>query len=331
MMLEICFWAQNLSSYEATEEAIRKIYGVNINDDLIRKVTNLLGSKIYENDTINANSYIQKLEKGQIVYPDKKSIDILYVEIDGAALNTRIANKDDSTWRENKLCMVFNSEDIRWWHIKKTGELTHKINRREYISFIGPSKEFKKYIYYIAMKNGLPKAKNIVILSDGATWIRNIKEDLFPEGQQILDFFHLSEHLSDFAKIYFNNNENKYQPWVEECKLKFKNGQHEKVISEIRNIKNKTSIKEAENLYTYLENNRNNINYKQYLDNNYFIGSGAIESGNKIVLQRRLKGPGMRWNPETAQAMLTLKSKYQSGLWYSEVIVPIKKFYGVDH
>jgi hypothetical protein len=62
------------------------------------------------------------------------------------------------------------------------------------------------------------------------------------------------------------------------------------------------------NLYVYTTNNLNNIDYKTYESKGYFIGSGAIESGNKIILQDRLKRAGMRWNTETAQAMLTLKT-----------------------
>jgi hypothetical protein len=56
-----------------------------------------------------------------------------------------------------------------------------------------------------------------------------------------------------------------------------------------------------------------------YEQKGYFIGSGAIESGNKIVLQQRLKQAGMRWNVETAQNILKLKAKTESGLWHTDV------------
>jgi len=73
-------------------------------------------------------------------------------------------------------------------------------------------------------------------------------------------------------------------------------------------------------LYKYIYNNQNNIDYPAYKAKGYFIGSGAIESGNKVVLQSRLKQAGMRWDPTTAQYMLSLKAKEKSGLWYSYVI-----------
>ena len=47
-----------------------------------------------------------------------------------------------------------------------------------------------------------------------------------------------------------------------------------------------------------------------------------IESGNKLILQDRLKRAGMRWNTATAQAMLTLKTKVESCIWFRDVEQP---------
>jgi len=58
---------------------------------------------------------------------------------------------------------------------------------------------------------------------------------------------------------------------------------------------------------------------RSYEHKGYFIGSGAMESGNKVVMQQRLKQAGMRWNVETAQNLLTLKSKAESGFWNRDV------------
>ena len=80
------------------------------------------------------------------------------------------------------------------------------------------------------------------------------------------------------------------------------------------------------NIYGYIENNLNSIDYAAYLKKGYFIGSGAVESGNKIILQRRLKQSGMRWNTKTAQSLLTLVSKEESGLWGLDVLGAILDF-----
>ena len=76
------------------------------------------------------------------------------------------------------------------------------------------------------------------------------------------------------------------------------------------------------NLFGYLTNNIKHIDYAEYERKGYFIGSGAIESGNKLILQDRLKRSGMRWNTSTAQAMLTLKTKAESDIWFRDVEYP---------
>jgi hypothetical protein len=60
-----------------------------------------------------------------------------------------------------------------------------------------------------------------------------------------------------------------------------------------------------------------NLGYKE---KGYYVGSGAIESGNKVVLQKRLKLAGMRWNELPAQYLLSLRAKYESGLWLESVV-----------
>ena len=74
------------------------------------------------------------------------------------------------------------------------------------------------------------------------------------------------------------------------------------------------------NLYTYIVNNINKIEYKEYNEKGYYVGSGAIESGNKVVLQKRLKLAGMRWDDLTAQYLLSLRAKCESDLWHPCVV-----------
>ena len=45
------------------------------------------------------------------------------------------------------------------------------------------------------------------------------------------------------------------------------------------------------------------------------MGSGAVESANRYVMQNRMKLPGMRWTKDGAQRMLALKAKFESSLW----------------
>jgi hypothetical protein len=178
------------------------------------------------------------------------------------------------------------------------------------------------YILACALRGGYGRYKETVILSDGATWIRNMVEEIFPDAQQILDYFHLCENVNTYAKYLFNMDESKYKTWAKDICKQLKASNYQLVLKELEPIKEKTPEGCPVNLYGYISNNKKNINYAAYQEKGYFIGSGAIESGNKIILQDRLKRAGMRWNTVTAQAMLTLKAKAESDLWYADVEKP---------
>lgn len=322
-MLKIAYWAQNQSSYQRAEEAISEALHFFINDDTIRSVTNFVGGLIFRNDCARADEAFQALECGKLDYPE--SIDgVIYIQTDGAALNTRAKDESGSSWRENKLGEVFTSKDIRYWTNHK-GERQHQILRKEYISYVGSVAEFKKHLLACALRNGYGRFKQAIVLSDGATWIRNMVEEVFPDAQQILDYFHLCENVHTFSKALFNMDEAKYLPWAKNICTKLRASQYELVLQELEPLKDKKLPGCAVNLYGYISNNIRNIDYAAYEKKGYFIGSGAIESGNKLILQDRLKRAGMRWNTTTAQAMLTLKTKAESNIWFHDVEQPFIK------
>lgn len=318
-MLKIAFWAQNQLSYQRAEEAIYEIMKIKINDDTIRAVTDFVGKVIFENDCKKAEHSISMLDSGNLNFPKDRD-GVLYIQTDGAAINTRAQDKNGSTWRENKLGEVFSSKNIRYWTDHK-GKRQHQILEKEYISYIGPASEFKKHLFALALRNGYGHYKETVIISDGATWIRNIVEELFPDAQHILDYFHLCENVNTFAKHLFKMDESRHRPWAQEICSKLKNGEYQCVLNELEAVE-RTPNNSPVNLYGYIKNNIKNIDYAAYEKKGYFIGSGAIESGNKIILQDRLKRAGMRWNPKTAQSILTLKSKVESKVWKHDVEIP---------
>lgn len=322
VMLNVSIWAQGQSSYQEAEEAIMRAHKIKINDDTIRQVTNYIGNIVFQEDCKKADTAFGLLNSGKLRFPAQKKKGVLYIEADGAALNTRIKDENGSSWRENKLGIVFSSDNIYTWTDKK-GEAQRQINKREYVTYIGGVSEFKKHLFSCALKNGYGEYGKTVLISDGATWIRNMREELFPDAQQILDYYHLCENVNTYAKHLFGAEQSLYSAWANEMCALLKASEWVKVLDDVEGRK-KPSLCPVD-LYGYIKNNIANIDYKHYLAEGYFIGSGAIESGNKSVLQQRLKQAGMRWNTQTAQCLLTLRAKYKSGLWVQEVQRPVLK------
>jgi hypothetical protein len=283
-------------------------------------VTNFVGGVVFKNDCVKAEEAIRLLDSGNLGASRNRE-GALYIQADGAALNTRIKDNDGSTWRENKLGEVFSEKDIRFWTNGK-GKRQRQIMSKEYVSYVGSASEFKKHLFAAALRRGYGDFKETVFLSDGATWIRNMVKELFPDAHHILDFYHLCENVNTFAKHIFDMDESKYRPWAKDVCDALKTSEHKRVLAELAQFKNRSPANCPVDLHGYISNNASNINYKFYENQGWFIGSGAIESGNKLVLQDRLKRAGMRWNVKTAQAMLTLKAKAESNLWFSDVEKP---------
>ena len=322
VMLNTAYWAQSQSSYQEAEDSILRAYQLKINDDTIRQVTNYIGNLVFQEDCKQAEAAFANLNSGKMRFPEKKKQGVLYIEADGAALNTRSKNEDGSSWRDNKLGIVFSSDNIYTW-TNQRGEKQRQINKREYVSYIGSVSDFKKHLFSCALKNGYGKYEKTILISDGAAWIRNMREELFPDAQQILDYYHLCENVNTYAKYLFGSEPSQYADWASEICALLKASKWNQVLRDLK--RRKKPLHCSVDLYCYINNNISNIDYAQYLEKGYFIGSGAIESGNKSVLQQRLKQAGMRWNTQTAQYLLTLRTKYKSALWIQEVERPVLK------
>ena len=143
MMAEVAFWGQSQASFKFASIMLKKAYRINISSETVRAVTDYVGKLVFNEDTRKANDGYEKIS--QMKYAKDKS-GVLYIQADGAALNTRTKNQEGSTWRENKLGMVFSSDHIRKT-INKKGESVSKIEKKEYTSYVGSAQEFKKHLF----------------------------------------------------------------------------------------------------------------------------------------------------------------------------------------
>ncbi len=322
VMLECAYWAQNQVSFDRAEENLMRTRGLFVNDDTIRLATNYIGQAVYDADCRRAREIWEHFETRPFAARRKRK-GTLFLEIDGATINTRIKDKDGSSWRENKLAIFFSSDNIHTAR-DKNGDCRRTILKREYISLIGPVGEFKKHVLRGAIDNGYPEYERLVIITDGAEWIAGMVDELFGvDGESvihILDFYHLCENVYSYAKAKFKMDETKFRPWAEKVCDLLKSGKGADVLQMVSETE---TYENTVNLHHYITMHLEHINYPEYLAAGLFVGSGAIESSNKKIVQARLKQAGMRWNVQSAQNMVSLIAKYESGLWERDVVRPI--------
>jgi len=304
--LEAAYFAQNQMSFERAQEVIKRVYAIEINRETIREIAEDAGTKVFMNDSSQAEGLLLNI---QHIEAAKKVTGTVYIMPDGAAVNTRVEDENGSTWRENKTAIAFSSKDM----IKRK-DGGNIIVRKEIAPLIGTSEEFKKHALRAAVAAGYGKYTETVVIGDGAAWIRNMCDDIFPDAVQILDLFHLKENIYKFAKHIAKDNAEMVR-WAENVIDKIEN--HYAVDEALACIPVIENLSDGvPNLKAYIDNNRMRINYPLYRKKGFFVGSGAIESTNKTIVQQRLKRAGMRWSVSGAQALLTLRAKDESDKWF---------------
>ena len=313
------------SSYEDAAERLKEY---KVGADQARRVTDYVGNIIEQHDKAEIKSriegYLPKQCRAARRGRRPSNGYTLYLEMDGAFFNTRGRNKEGSSYKEMKLGIAFTSSDLV---LGKDGH--YHIGKREYLSTNEGVDAFREVILALAIANGLYDASRVVILSDGAPWITNIWEKYFPFAIRILDLYHLKEKVGKFSYQIFRGKkkEQKRIEWVKMTNRLLEEGKWRDVLSS----KEVFAYKDAQvnssagevNLYKYIYDNRDFIDYSRYKEEGLFVGSGAIESGNKNVMQKRLKLSGMRWKISRAQAIMALRRKLMSTDLWEKVVVPL--------
>jgi hypothetical protein len=166
---------------------------------------------------------------------------------------------------------------------------------------------------------GVAQADVVIGLTDGGNGLEDCLIDamggLAREMVFILDFWHVTEHLQEFANLFLADEAQRRKQMAAWChRLKHAGGQAVLKILESLNLARATpALRENHRqLLGYFRSNLHRMNYPQYVANGWHIGSGKIESACKSVVGGRLKGPGMRWHEPGTTDLCQLRSLYKS-------------------
>jgi hypothetical protein len=154
-------------------------------------------------------------------------------------------------------------------------------------------------------------------VGDGARWIANQVEEQFgTNGTYLIDFYHLCDYLSAAASSCVPNKEKR---WMDEQKIRLKQGEMQKVLSELRKYDEPLDVPEEEapvrKCKRYMENRPDQLDYKGAIEQDLPIGSGEVESAHRYVVQKRLKLAGAAWKFDNADNMLALRVLRANNEW----------------
>ena len=148
----------------------------------------------------------------------------------------------------------------------------------------------------------------VVIVGDGAAWIWN-RASMFVRRCEILDFWHALEHAWEFAQLRYGEGSAQADRWVHPIAEDLRAGKVQDVVARLKRVRPKTpELRESlQVLIRYYSENAGRMRYDEYLQLGYGIGSGAVESAHKQVVQARFRQAGMRWSETGARRLLTLR------------------------
>jgi hypothetical protein len=166
---------------------------------------------------------------------------------------------------------------------------------------------FRPQFTDFAIQNGMPGAGQVVFLSDGALWLRNMQMSLCPTAISIVDFYHAAEHLDDVISTLRFHCPEKRDVFADKCSSLLELGDIGQLTTLIRSKTNQSNEKTVEQELAYFERNTDRMRYGLFRAAGLFIGSGVMEAACKTIVGKRLKNAGMHWSKKNAKGVIALR------------------------
>lgn len=164
-------------------------------------------------------------------------------------------------------------------------------------------------------RRGVAQAHKGAAVSDGAEWIVDFVQGHRADAVRILDFAHAAQYLAQIGQMAQEAGVPLAPSWREEQWHALKHEGPSAVLKEVQRLHTLAPSQQMSEKVSYLCKREGQMQYPQYQADGWPIGSGMAESGNKLVLQARLKGAGMHWDRRRVNGMLVLRTTLCSHRW----------------
>lgn len=300
-------------SFEEGAELLGELAGVRVNAKQVERTAEALGREI-------ATDERQRLEP----IANDQIPPTLYLGMDGTGVPMRAAElagrqgkqpDGSSKTREVKLCTVWSAEgrDAQGTPVRDEGSITYSAAIESAASRDTdtiPSR-FAQRVLREAIRRGFERAARQVVLGDGAAWIWKLADEYLPNAIQIVDRFHVKQHLSDVAKVVYGPGSDLATQWARQRHEELDAGQIDKIIAAL--ALHAKGCQVAGQCIDYLQNNRARMRYHEFRAQGLCTSTGVVEAGCKLAIGTRLKRAGMHWTLSGANAIIALRCCKLSG------------------
>ncbi|GAC1459470.1 MAG: hypothetical protein PVSMB4_18760 [Ktedonobacterales bacterium] len=165
-------------------------------------------------------------------------------------------------------------------------------------------------------RRGVERAGQVAAVVDGAVWCQTFLDLHAPTAVRILDFPHAASYVDGIGQT--TGPAGPLLDALERTKLcrTLKQDGPADVLTRLRTVVADAGTPgETSTQLAYLEQRQAQLAYPAFQAADWPIGSGMVESANKLVVEARLKGAGMHWAPDHVNPMLALRTAICSDRW----------------
>jgi len=299
-----------LSSFEEVSDLFGD-RGIHVGVNTIRNIAKQVAFRARTTKEMDGLELPEKLDGRRVV-----------ISTDGGRIRIRKNKRGPKTpkgrrryrtdWREPKLLIIYV--------VDEQGKADRCFSPFIDATLNGPDAVFGMISYYLK-KLAIERADQVMFIADGARWIwtrfKELIKNLNLAGRvyQLIDYYHAVEHLAKVAELKKSWEPSERKRWVRKHRRLLLKGQIDRVIESIRSVCQGRISKQLKRERNYFLRNKERMRYSEICKENLPIGSGAVESAIRRVINLRLKGASIYWLEETAEAMLMLRSYYKAGRW----------------
>jgi hypothetical protein len=256
---------------------------------------------------------VERLERELPAPPDGPPLQLL--SVDGAFVP--LVHKE---WAEVKTLVIGTVEPP----VLEKGEWVVHSTDLSYFSRLTDAETFGRLALVETHRRGTETAQQVCAVTDGAEWEQGFVNLHRCDATRILDFGHSSGYVAAAGQAVLGEGTEATKDWLKATLHELKHGQPATVLMTLRDMYAEMSARGADaatgahtiqKSLDYLEKRQGHIEYVRFQALGYPIGSGSVESANKLVVEARLKGAGMHWAPVHVNPMLALRNIACSDRW----------------
>jgi len=305
------------ATFTPAVEQVQEALGATLSDETARRLAEQIGA-VAEAQTQAA---IGRAQQGQPVWADEEiqradDTTILVVEVDGVLVH------QEAGWHELKVgTLAPLGPDLRLdpTHGRATlawGSASYGVGGED-------AEHFWWRVYVEARRRGLgtPAVRTVVMLGDGAHWIWDRARAFLGlpgvEVVEIVDIYHAYGYLWAVGNALYGTGSLRAAAWVEPLKDQLYLHGAAPVLTALAALTPSTEevVSALDDAQTYFTRNVARMDYPRFVAQHLPIGSGAVESACKCLVEARLKQAGMRGGVPGSQAIASLRAVQRSGRW----------------